>query len=255
MLRNAVVLDEELLEFVYDQERAGKRFGASGPFVARKVLNAEPAEKITAPPQFFIHSFQDTQPEFPIAFDRDDPRMRQPATGVALEFDTLLEVHKVELDLVRAAPEREVGDEDVKQRGFARARFAGDEGMLASALTQREVLKLGRARASDGDANFGRGLQRPKRGILRGNFGKRHFHPVGVRTAAADLREERRGEIGIRWRVQKQSCSLQWFAGQKETATVGADANAGLSKIVRGRFHRFSLVPVNQGVHAAPGSA
>src|SRR2546427_12174730 len=40
------VLDEELLEFVDDQERARKRFGAPGPFVTRKILNAESAEKI-----------------------------------------------------------------------------------------------------------------------------------------------------------------------------------------------------------------
>ena len=130
--------------------------------------------------------------------------MRQPASGVTLEFDALFEVHKVELDLVRTAPQGEVGDQHVKQRGFARARFASDEGMLARALSQREVLELGRARASDRDANFGGGLQRPERGLFRGDLGERHFHPVGVHTAAAHLCEKHRGQIGIRWRVQQQ---------------------------------------------------
>src|SRR5439155_17729172 len=85
MLRDAVVLDEELLEFVNDQERARKRIGAPGPFIARKILNAEPAEKIATPAQFFIHPLKHAQPEFPVAFDGDDPRVRQPASGVTLE--------------------------------------------------------------------------------------------------------------------------------------------------------------------------
>src|SRR5206468_8834579 len=146
MLRNTVVLDEELLKFVNDQERARKRFGAPDAFEARQILNAAPTEKIAAPSQFFIHALKHAQPKFPVAFDGDDPRVRQPAGGVTLKFDALLEVHKVELDLVRTAPQGEVGDQYVKQSGFARAGFAGNEGMLARAFSQSEVLELGRAR-------------------------------------------------------------------------------------------------------------
>ena len=81
--------------------------------------------------------------------------------GVALELDAFLEIDEVKLDLLRAAPEREVGDDDVEQRGFAGTGLAGDERVLARALADGEILQLGRAGAADGDAQFVRGFPRP----------------------------------------------------------------------------------------------
>src|SRR5206468_579540 len=103
------------------------------------------------------------------------PRMREPAGGVALELDSLLEVHQVELDLIRAAPQGEVGDEDMEQSGFARTGFAGDENVLPCTLAQGKELELGRARASDRDAEFAARVQSPYCGIWRGDIGERHL--------------------------------------------------------------------------------
>ena len=80
---------------------------------------------------------QHAECEFAVAFDRDDPRVRQALGGVALEFHALFEIYQIEFHLLGTAPQREVGDDDVKQSGLARAGFARDERVLASPLADR----------------------------------------------------------------------------------------------------------------------
>ena len=75
--------------------------------------------------------------------------MRQALAAVALELDALLEVDQVELHLVRAAMQREVGDHHVEQRRFPGARFAGDQRVLAGALAERQHLEFLRPAAAD----------------------------------------------------------------------------------------------------------
>ena len=87
-------------------------------------------------------------------------RVRQMLRGVALELDALFEVDEVELDLLGAAGEREVGDDDVEEGRFARTGFAGKERVLARALADGEILEFRRAGAADGDAQFVGGVAR-----------------------------------------------------------------------------------------------
>ena len=74
--------------------------------------------------------------------------------GVALELDAFLEVHEIKFHLLRAAPQREIRDDDVEQRGFAGTGLAREQRMLARVATQREILQFCRAGTADGHAQF-----------------------------------------------------------------------------------------------------
>ena len=127
------------------------------------------AEQIAATAQFRVHALQHAQTELAVAFDGDDFCVRQAAAGVALELDAFLEVHQVKFDLFRAAPQREVGDDDMEQGGLAGTGLAGDQRMLARAFADFEALQLGRAGTPDGHGEF-------LGGVLRPEFGRRGRH-------------------------------------------------------------------------------
>ena len=101
----------------------GIGFGAARAFVSGEILHAGFAEQIAAPFQFLIDALQHAQAEFAIALDRDDARVRQVFLRVAFELDALFEVDEIKLDLLRAAPQREIGDDDVEQESICRNRF------------------------------------------------------------------------------------------------------------------------------------
>src|ERR1043165_2157580 len=153
-LRHAIFFREEFLEFVDHQERAGNLIGAAGAFVARHVLNAEFAEKIATPTQFGIDPFKDAQAELAIALDGNDASMWQTPAAITFELDAFLEIDQIELDLLRAAPQRKVRDHDVEQCGFAGTSFACDERMLARALANCKILEFRRARTANWHAQF-----------------------------------------------------------------------------------------------------
>jgi len=69
--------------------------------------------------------------------------------GVAFELHALFEIDKVELDLLRAAPKREVRDDDVKERRFSGAGFAGEQSVLPRAFANRKLLEFRRASAAN----------------------------------------------------------------------------------------------------------
>ena len=219
-LRDAVVLDEELLELVDDQQRAGHGLLAAGALVAGDVLHAELAEQVAAALQFLIHALQHAQAEFAVALDGHHPRMGQAVRGVALELDALLEIHQVELHLLRAAPQGQVGDDDVEQGGFAGAGLAGDQRVLAGALADGEILQLGRAGAADRHAQFAGGVLAPDLGLRRGDVREGHFHAVGIAAALAHLVDELGGELRRRRGVEQQVGARQRLAGQQELAAL-----------------------------------
>ena len=68
--------------------------------VALQVLDTMLAEQLASSFQFLIRMLQDAQPEFAVGFNRDHSCMGESASGIDLEFDALLEIHEVELDLV-----------------------------------------------------------------------------------------------------------------------------------------------------------
>src|SRR4051794_2815677 len=91
-LRDGVVIDEELLELVDDEERAGHGFGAAPALVAGNVLHAEPPEDIAAPLQFLIHALEHAEGKLAVALDGDDTGVGQPLLRVALELHAFFEV-------------------------------------------------------------------------------------------------------------------------------------------------------------------
>ena len=80
--------------------------------------------------------------------------------GVGLELDALLEVDQVELDLVGAVAQGQVGDQHVQQGRLARAGLAGDQHVLRGALAELEVLQLRRAGAAERHVDAARGCRR-----------------------------------------------------------------------------------------------
>ena len=60
----------------------------------------------------------------------DHAGVRQLMGRVGLEFDPFLKVDQIQLNLGRAVGEREIRDERVQQRRFARASLAGDQHVL-----------------------------------------------------------------------------------------------------------------------------
>src|SRR5678815_851222 len=94
-LRDLVVLHEELLELVDEKQGSGHRFGAARFLVPGHILDSELAVEIAAPFQLVVQALQDTEAEFPIAFDGHDAGMRKAMRGVALELNAFLEVDEV----------------------------------------------------------------------------------------------------------------------------------------------------------------
>ena len=145
----------------------GSAAAGLGGAEALEVLHAQAAEQVAAVAQLGVEALQHAQAEFPLAFDGDDPGVRQAVAGVGLEFHALLEVDQVELDLVGAVAQGEVGDQDVQQGRFARAGLAGDEHVLRRALAQVEVLEFHGAGAAQGHVDAAAAVGGPPLGSAR----------------------------------------------------------------------------------------
>ena len=148
LLRDLVVLDEELLELVDDQQDARHRHFGPGLAIAGQVLAAELAVDLAAFLELDIQPLEHAQAELALALDGDDPGVGQVHRGVDLELDAFLEVDQVELELVGAVPQGAVGDQGVQQGRLARAGLAGGEHVLRGPFAQLEVLQLGGAGAA-----------------------------------------------------------------------------------------------------------
>src|SRR5690606_23439381 len=123
LLRVAVVLDEELLEFVDDQQYAGKAQGPvrraqsppagrvavliiltcardlpriDGIAGGRDVLNIQLAKQLSPFVQDSIQPLQHADAELAVRLDGNHPRMRQSAAGIGLELHPLLEIDEIE---------------------------------------------------------------------------------------------------------------------------------------------------------------
>ena len=80
---------------------------------------------------------------------------------------------RIKFHLLRAAPQREIGDDHMEQRGFAGTGLARDKRMLARAAADFEILQFRRTRAADGHAQQGGGLFRPHLPLLRERSARR----------------------------------------------------------------------------------
>ena len=180
-LRDAIVLHKKLLKLVDDeqgpgQRRRGRRLPKTG-----QILSARLAEEVAAALELFVDPFQHAEPKLAVALDRDDARMRQSRGRVAFEFNAFLKVDQVELHLVRAVPEREIGDGDVEERGFSGSGFSGDERVLTRAAAEGELLKFRSPHAADRHPGLGVRRASPDLLFLRRHAGEGHFDPLSVR--------------------------------------------------------------------------
>ena len=202
LLRNRVVFDKELLELVDEQERTRDGFLRACLAVAGQVLDTEGAEDFAASAELVVDAFQDAECELPVTLHGNDPGMGKSVFRVALEFDALLEVDEVELDLCGAEMERKIGDEDVEQCGFSGTRFTGQKCVLSGAVSERKELLFGGASPANWDAQFEGGGARPDGILGRGDLAERDLNPGRIDVGASDLVDDFAGELGA-WRWQK----------------------------------------------------
>jgi hypothetical protein len=191
------------LKLVNDEQRAGNRFRAPCPLVACQILRPQLAEQIAAPTQLVIHPLQHAQAKFAVAFDGHHAGVRQTSAAVAFELDALLKIHQVELHLLRTAPESQVSDDDVEQRGFARTGFAGNQRVLARAAANFKILKFRRAGTANRRPQEFRGFLPPHFPVPGGDRFKRHLDPAGILAQFADALEKIGGKVRWRRRVQE----------------------------------------------------
>ena len=175
-LGQPIVLGEQLLELVDEQQRARHGLAGIRPAVARQVLHLGGPEQLAAPVHHAVQPLQHAQSELAVRLDGDRPRVGQVVRGVGLELHALLEVDQVELDLVGAVPQRQVGDEHVQQRGLARAGLPGDEHVLRHAAAEREPLESRRAAAAHRHRHVVGRIGRPQPPLVRRDGGERHLH-------------------------------------------------------------------------------
>ena len=209
LLGDPVFLDEELLEFVHHQQDPGQGRCAGSIAITAEVLHAGIAEPVGPQPHFQVQPLEHADAELALAFDRHHAGVGQLEGGVDLEFDALLEVDQVKVDLVGAVAKRQVGDQGMHQGGLARSGTAGDEHVLRGALTQRQVLPLGGAGLAEGDVDPGAAVPGPPGFPRWGNELEGDLDPLGGPGRRADLQDLASGELrGSRW-IQGQ-----WKCGQ-----------------------------------------
>src|SRR5262249_35076796 len=143
---------------------------------------------------------EDADAELALALDGDDARVWQVMRRVDLELDALLEVDQVQVDLVGAVAQREVRDQGVHQRRFARAGAARDQDVLRGPLPQRQVLTLRGAGLAESHINPRAAVPGPPGVLGRRDELEGDFHPARIPSRGAGPVDDPRGEIrGRRW--------------------------------------------------------
>ena len=248
LLRQLVLLDEELLELVHDEQDAGK--GRRTGYVAKAVdvLHAGLAEPVGTHAQLGVQPLQDAEAELALALDRHDARVRQLVRRVDLELDALLEVDQVEIDLVGTVVQGEVGDERVHQGRLARTGATGEQDVLGRALPELEVLPLGRARLAERHVDPGPAVLGPQGVVGRGDELEGDLHALGVLRRGADALDLPGGELGRRGRVEHERISPEFrLVPEQAGAVPGESVAIGPDVIEREiRRHGFGRVGGDQ---------
>ena len=257
-LGDGIVIDKKLLKFVDEEEGTREGFGATGASISGEVLDAEFAKKIPAAFEFIVDALEDAEGEFAITFDGDDAGVGEAFFGVAFEFDAFFEIDEIELYLIGGAGEGEVGDDDMEEGGFAGTGFAGEEGVLAGAFSDGEVLEFGGAGSADGDFEFLGGVVGPVGFWGWSDLAEGDFDAIGVDAGFADEVGECDGEIGVGLGVEREEGADRGLAlGEGEDAIFAVETEGSVAEFMGGEAigERLSLVPMNEGKDAAARSA
>ena len=140
--------------------------------------------------------------------------------GVGLELDALLEVDQVQLDLVGAVAQGEVGDQGVQQRRFAGAGLAGDEHVLRRCPGRaRRCCRLRRAGPAERHVRCRVRLSPVHHSLRRRRDElERHLDAAGVLGRLADLR----AECGWRSRRPAAASSVSGIAARNRRPSRGS---------------------------------
>ncbi len=230
--------------------------GVSGDALrkAGEVLYARGAEELAAPPQLLVEALQHADAEFALAFDGDDPRVRQPAGGVAFELDALFEVDQIELHLVGTVVQRQIGDQRVQQGRFAGARLAGDDRVLRRTDAQPQRLQLLGAGAADGHDQFAAAVVGPQLVRRGGDQGERHFDAAGLARLLSGRAEHVAELVALRRRIDRQRQLLEQRVVPREAVVGPLEVDGAVEQLVKAELVRQAklLVDAHERVHAAP---
>ena len=130
--------------------------------------------------------------------------------------------------------------------------------MLPGSLPDRKILQLGRSSSPDGHSQLIGGVAAPEFTLLRNDVLERHFHPVRIDAAGADLVNEIDRNLGIGCGVELQRRPVLIVRAHQEAIALAADADAVLAQNLRHHLSRTAgllVIPVHQGINPATGSA
>ena len=173
---------------------------------------------------------------------------------VALELDPLFKIDQVKLHFLRITPEREIRDDDVKERRFSRARLSRDERVLAGSLAEREVLQLRRPAAPDGNAKFLRGIDTPAITLFRSDKRKRNLDAVGIAIGLPEPMDPAHKDLRRRRGEQSKGGAFDRILPYRKTLINRAETEAGVTEILHRETlrHLGAFVPMDEEKNPAP---
>ena len=162
---------------------------------------------------------------------------------IRFEFNALLEVDQIKLDLVRAVHQGRIRDEPVQKRRFAGARLAGHEQMLRRALAQPHRLQPPRAGPTDRHDQFLARVPRPVIALRRRDLLERHLDLHRILGCPARRANHVVESLGRRRSIERERQVLKRRIPPAEPACFSsAWLGSSRRRTARGQCHRASPV-------------
>lgn len=232
LLGDLVVFGKELLKLVDEEKGARHGNGALCFPVAGDILHAGGTEEFAAVFELFVKAVEDTEAELAVALDGDDAGMGKLGVGVAFELDAFFEVDEVELDFVGIGPEGEVGNEDVEEGRFTGTGLTSDEGVLAGAFAEGELLELRRAAAPDGNGELGGGIGGPHFLLVGSDEREGYLDAVGV-AVGLPYPMHPGGELVRRgWLQELELCPGDGIVFEEEAVDITPNTDTSAAEVV-----------------------
>ncbi len=225
--------------------RCGSRSGPGRP----RRGTGRPAQRIGG-----VEPLQHADPELALALDRHDARVRQFLGGVDLELNPFLEVDQVEVDLVGAVVERQVGDQGMQKRGFSRTGSSGQQDVLRGPLSQCSDVAASWPLLAERDVDPARLSLVHHRSGRGADELERNLDAAGVLGRRPRLDDQAGGELGGRGGIEGRGDSGR-IRGRPRTSRPSSHerTTALRRRLVERETGRQRAVPVDddQGQDAA----